>query len=231
MCTTSYRSHWNRHRPSHLAKALPSLGRHIERWPLVDALAFQDLFGRGFPRRLPEGRIQETSANRDPSESGLRFHRTDTAPAHVAQTQRPCRTTRPGMRTPVCFVAGNDAPLIDELAATRGRGAMEGGDEHAGAKRSISRAPASQSPGRTVGISTSRRPLDQRSADAETDRPVPIYPIFGARASCDTVIAGMQEVTHTGTSHPATSLSRSRPGWDTRQNCKYTETNDEIATD
>jgi hypothetical protein len=108
-------------------------------------LAFQDLFGRGFPRRLPEGRIQETSENRDPSESGLRFHRTDTAPAHVAQTQRPCRTTRPGMRTPVCFVAGNDAPLIDELAATRGRGAMEGGDAHADVKPALSvRAPASR---------------------------------------------------------------------------------------
>jgi hypothetical protein len=30
------------------------------------------------------------------------------------------------------FVAGNDAPLIGERAATRGRIAMEGGDEHAG---------------------------------------------------------------------------------------------------
>ena len=35
------------------------------------------------------------------------------------------------------FVAGHDAPLIGERAATRGRSAMEGGDEHAGAKSAI----------------------------------------------------------------------------------------------
>jgi hypothetical protein len=60
------------------------------------------------------------------------------------------RTTRPGTRTLVAdlrawglderpraalLVAGNDAPLIDEHAATRGSSATEGGDEHAGAKR------------------------------------------------------------------------------------------------
>jgi hypothetical protein len=32
------------------------------------------------------------------------------------------------------FVAGNDAPRIDERTATRGRGAMEGGDERGGGK-------------------------------------------------------------------------------------------------
>jgi hypothetical protein len=31
------------------------------------------------------------------------------------------------------FIARNDAPLIAERAATRGRGATAGGDEHAGA--------------------------------------------------------------------------------------------------
>jgi hypothetical protein len=33
---------------------------------------------------------------------------------------------------PAASVAGNDAPLVDERAATRGRSATEGGDEHAG---------------------------------------------------------------------------------------------------
>jgi len=36
---------------------------------------------------------------------------------------------------PSTFIAGNDAILIDERAATRGRGATEGGDEHDGVKR------------------------------------------------------------------------------------------------
>jgi hypothetical protein len=34
---------------------------------------------------------------------------------------------------------GNDAPLISERAASRGRIATEGGDEHAGEKRALSR--------------------------------------------------------------------------------------------
>ena len=34
----------------------------------------------------------------------------------------------------LAHVAANDTPLIDERAATRGRSAMEGGDERAGAK-------------------------------------------------------------------------------------------------
>jgi hypothetical protein len=33
------------------------------------------------------------------------------------------------------FVADNNAPLIDERAATRGRSATEGGDERVGAKK------------------------------------------------------------------------------------------------
>jgi hypothetical protein len=36
---------------------------------------------------------------------------------------------------PSAFVAGNDAPLINERAATRERGATERGDEQGGAKR------------------------------------------------------------------------------------------------
>jgi hypothetical protein len=43
------------------------------------------------------------------------------------------------------FVAGNDAPLIDERAARRGRIATKGGDEHAGVKSPLSvPAPASR---------------------------------------------------------------------------------------
>jgi hypothetical protein len=38
-------------------------------------------------------------------------------------------------RNPFASIAANDAPLIDERAATRGLGATEDGDEHAGAKR------------------------------------------------------------------------------------------------
>src|SRR6202042_560378 len=46
--------------------------------------------------------------------------------------------------TPAC-VARNDAPLIGERAATRGRCATAGGDEHAGLKSALSvRAPASR---------------------------------------------------------------------------------------
>jgi hypothetical protein len=36
------------------------------------------------------------------------------------------------------FVAGHDAPCIDERAAARGRSATEGGDEHAGVNRVLS---------------------------------------------------------------------------------------------
>ena len=47
--------------------------------------------------------------------------------------------------TTTAFVAVNNAPLIGEPAATRGRSATEGGAEHAGAKRALSvRAPASR---------------------------------------------------------------------------------------
>jgi len=35
------------------------------------------------------------------------------------------------------FLAGNDAPLIGDRAATRGRSAMEVGDEHAGKSNRI----------------------------------------------------------------------------------------------
>jgi hypothetical protein len=46
-------------------------------------------------------------------------------------------------------VAGNDVPLIGERAATRGRSATEGGDEHAGMRRTLSlRASA---PGDWIG--------------------------------------------------------------------------------
>jgi hypothetical protein len=41
------------------------------------------------------------------------------------------------------FVAGNDAPLVGERAATRGRSATEGGDERGGVK---DRSPFAQQP-------------------------------------------------------------------------------------
>jgi hypothetical protein len=41
-------------------------------------------------------------------------------------------------RNPFASIAANDAPVIDERAATRGRVAMEGGNEHAGAKSALS---------------------------------------------------------------------------------------------
>jgi hypothetical protein len=48
-------------------------------------------------------------------------------------------------RGPAAFIAHHDAPLIGERAATRGRIAMEVGDEHGGAKNTLSvRAPASR---------------------------------------------------------------------------------------
>jgi hypothetical protein len=60
---------------------------------------------------------------------------------------------------PAAFVAGNDAPLISERAATRGRIATEGGDAHAHVRRTSSvRAPASRT-GPHGG--NRRRPLDR----------------------------------------------------------------------
>jgi hypothetical protein len=61
-------------------------------------------------------------------------------------TQRPTREGVPGgrqHRSPLR--RGNDTPIIGERAATRGRSATQGGDEHAGVKRALSiRAPASR---------------------------------------------------------------------------------------
>jgi hypothetical protein len=45
------------------------------------------------------------------------------------------RVSRPH---PLALVAHHDPPLIDERAATRGRVAPEGGDEHAGVRRALS---------------------------------------------------------------------------------------------
>jgi hypothetical protein len=47
-------------------------------------------------------------------------------------------------------VAGNDAPLIDERAATRGRCAMEGRDERAGVTREPAPASRTGSSGGTL---------------------------------------------------------------------------------
>jgi hypothetical protein len=41
------------------------------------------------------------------------------------------------MRTPVAFVGSHDAPLIGERAATLGRVATAGGDEHAGVRSAL----------------------------------------------------------------------------------------------
>jgi len=101
-------------------------------------------------------------------------------PANVSKSVRPRRTTRPGMRTQVdayrptshgTLGGGRcarhlwrpDAPLIDERAATRGRGAMEGGDERVGVKAGLSvRAPASRTD-RMAGTATRWRLRDRRS--------------------------------------------------------------------
>ena len=71
--------------------------------------------------------------------------------------ERPRRATRPGTRSSsmtdlAAFAAGNDAPLIAERAAARGRVAPEGGDEalkialsgRAPALRTVTRANVSQ---------------------------------------------------------------------------------------
>jgi len=71
------------------AKTLPSLDRHIERWPLVDALAFQDVFGRGFARRLRrrtntrnfcEPRSERVWIEVSPNRYGARPRRTNATP-------------------------------------------------------------------------------------------------------------------------------------------------------
>jgi hypothetical protein len=50
-----------------------------------------------------------------------------------------------GRPNSVASDAGHDARLIGERAATRGRSATEGGDDHAGVKRALSvRARASR---------------------------------------------------------------------------------------
>jgi len=49
-----------------------------------------------------------------------------------------------------CLIA-RDAPLISERAATRGRFATEGGDEHAGAKKGCPFERRPREPDRTAG--------------------------------------------------------------------------------
>src|SRR6202041_3063493 len=69
------------------------------------------------------------------------------------------RTTRPETRTLIeqphsAACVGHDAPLIDEGAATRGRGATEAGDERAGGQRRNPFALWPREPDRTAGTST-----------------------------------------------------------------------------
>ncbi len=52
---------------------------------------------------------------------------------------------------PVRPIADNDAPLIGERAATRGRSAMEGSDKHADAKRRYRPSCNLAHSGRTTG--------------------------------------------------------------------------------
>ena len=60
-----------------------------------------------------------------------------------------------GPQSAAC-VTGNDAPLIVERAATRGRSAAEGGYEHAGVKKAAAVAPPTVS-----NLSARRQPRDQ----------------------------------------------------------------------
>jgi hypothetical protein len=64
-------------------------------------------------------------------------------------------------------VAANDAPLIDERAATRGRGATECGDGHAGAKRALSVRTA---PSRTGSNGGQRESFVWQSAEPHCPR-------------------------------------------------------------
>ena len=60
------------------------------------------------------------------------------------------------------FVAHHRAPLIGERAATRGRSATEGGDEHAGAKEALSvRAPAWRTGPNGGNLDAERRRYEQ----------------------------------------------------------------------
>jgi hypothetical protein len=58
-------------------------------------------------------------------------------------------------------VAGNDAPLIGERAATRGRSVMEAGGEHTGVKGRHPFVLQPREPDRPAGTSTRWRPLDR----------------------------------------------------------------------
>ena len=76
---------------------------------------------------------------------------------------------------PSAFVAANDAPLIDERAATRGRSATEGGDERAGAKARYPFALQPREPDRTAGTVT--RVAATRPAEARTPKPSTHHPL------------------------------------------------------
>jgi hypothetical protein len=89
-------------------------------------------------------------------------------PKRVGQTDDAEPATR--LSSPVFCAAPSpahhDAPLIAERAATRGRGAMEGGDAHADVKPALSvRAPASRtgSTGGNVDSLTATRPTERVS--------------------------------------------------------------------
>jgi hypothetical protein len=79
-------------------------------------------------RRKGAGAAQRKAAMRmrDRNACG---ERRDQARARASMTCYPTRESMPGSRY--------DAPLVDERAATRGRGATEGGEELAGAKREL----------------------------------------------------------------------------------------------
>jgi hypothetical protein len=48
-------------------------------------------------------------------------------------------TANDAPRDSAAFVSGNDTPLVGERSAARGRSATDGGDEHAGVKRPLTR--------------------------------------------------------------------------------------------